>query len=237
MIHEHIIKKAIRYAKEKFNIDEKALIDDTKKATIQLRDSYNNYESDKQFYIEQWKNYVVDLIGWNSTSQYNGLMRIIETGITDATKRRKTFLDYGGGMGIPSMLAAELGMDVYYVDFMEGIGQYAQQAFKDLGYSKIKCLDVSEFHSLKEIDVICALDVIEHVDNPFKLISDFKKLKPELIMAYAVWYTSKGMHPMHYEYKCDFKTLMISFEYWPIHELLYVPIPKNKEIECKLVNI
>jgi len=83
----------------------------------------------------------------------------------------KTMLDYGGGIGEYSIIAAKMGMDV---DFLEVKGsktmKYAEWKFKRHGISP---RILFENHKIdKNYDFIVIMDVLEHVENPVPIIKD-----------------------------------------------------------------
>lgn len=90
-------------------------------------------------------------------------------------------LDYGGGAGSLSMMLAERGINVTYVDVPSINMEFAKWAFKKRGYN-IEVLDAySDQEKIwqKTYDTILCIELIEHVYNPKylleKLASNLRK--------------------------------------------------------------
>jgi len=96
-----------------------------------------------------------------------------------------TFIDYGGGSGILSYLAKEIGFkSVVYNDIYQGSVDDTQTISKNIGITidYYICGDVEEFvngvnnQNIKP-DLICSFDVLEHIYNLekwFKTITNIK---------------------------------------------------------------
>lgn len=84
----------------------------------------------------------------------------------------KTMLDFGGGTGEWSIIAAKAGCKVTYVD-VEGSKtmEYARWRFKQHGVD-VDCLGEDAW-PLDPFDAIIAMDVFEHLEAPVPLIEQF----------------------------------------------------------------
>lgn len=197
---------------ELFNINEDELNRRMKEAEHKLRDTYNKYDNDKDFYIGESEKYLFSLISWNSSKTmcqpfFNSCIKQCKI------RKVKSFLDFGGGIGTLCILAKLNGIEkVYYVDYLNGLGKYAKYLFNKFNID-VGMIDPDNLSKFKEkVDAVAAYDVIEHLENPVKVLNEiFRNLDPKFFYATVCWSEEEGAFPMHYNYKMVFPTFLSSF--------------------------
>lgn len=127
----------------------------------------NTEESVDKFY-KQTENYIFDLLPWNACGMFEEKLPPIFKLIED--NNYKTIVDFGGGIGFFSLVAANKFPDrqFIYTDFMSSPqAQFAQFLFNKFSSSNVIMLDIeTEFYStITKCDLIVTLDVLEHVAN------------------------------------------------------------------------
>ncbi len=90
--------------------------------------------------------------------------------LTDVNSSTKSFLDYGGGTGVKSQAAHELGFDVCFYDVDEKASHFVNEAF---GLET-----VNDFNHLQDrrFDYILADNVIEHIKDPISFVKSLYDL-------------------------------------------------------------
>lgn len=160
----------------------KAIEELLKKASDTLELKINSLELNKINISDYNKNYLSKYI--NNYSFYIPIYsQLLKKAIIALQKpiQETTFIDYGGGCGILSFLAKEIGFknviysDIYDVSVSDSKEIAAQINIKIDTYI---CGDIDEFvHYIKKNkitpDLICSIDVLEHIYN---LNNWFKKL-------------------------------------------------------------
>ncbi len=118
------------------------------------------------------------------------------------------FVDYGGGCGILSFLAAELGCKtVIYNDIYSVSTEDAELISETLGYSIQHFVtgDIEEFSRYLEanrisIDLCCSFNVLEHIYNLEKWFDTFKKIKGSFRLCFMT--SANGSNPyINYKHK------------------------------------
>ena len=83
----------------------------------------------------------------------------------------KTMLDYGGGIGEYSIIACNKGVEVDYQDVEDSITwNYAKWRFNKYGVNPKMLKEGTPIK--KRYDVIVAMDVLEHLENPDEVIKE-----------------------------------------------------------------
>lgn len=91
-----------------------------------------------------------------------------------------SILDVGCGGGIFSEELAKLGGNITAIDLSDELIQVAlsHSALNDLKIN-YQVTELKHYQNFPQFDVICCMEMIEHVDNPNELLSDIAiRLKP-----------------------------------------------------------
>ena len=195
-----------------FDIDEKELDKRILSSSEKLAKNYQKYDNDKDFYIGESELYVYNLLGWNGSSSM--CQPYFDSCIIQCKKRNiDSFMDYGGGLGVLSILAKLNGIKkVYYIDYVDGLGKYALYLFK-LFNVDIGMVDINSLSKFKtKIEAVALFDTLEHVENPVKVLHDILlNNDPKFIYSTVCWDKEDGKLPMHYDYRLIFPNFMSSF--------------------------
>jgi len=92
--------------------------------------------------------------------------------LLDSLNTNKTYLDYGGGTGSSFKAACELGLSAYYQDLDEEAKNFVKEIH---GLDKDHIIEDIKKTPIR-FDYIFSDNVIEHVKDPVKFISDLKDL-------------------------------------------------------------
>ncbi|MBI2673310.1 class I SAM-dependent methyltransferase [Candidatus Woesearchaeota archaeon] len=125
-----------------------------------LNEMYNKNEiSPKDYYLE------------NKESE----ARILERRINFIKKHKSKgkLLDVGCSIGTFLAIAKKHGFDAYGIDINKSAVEYA----KNLGLNA-EVKDLSSFKD-KSFDIVILNDVLEHVENPIKMLKDIKRIMKE----------------------------------------------------------
>ena len=88
---KQIIQDAMKIVVEDFKLDIHHLDKTILEASEKLRDKYPTYDNDTSFYTEEWKDYIIDLVGWNRSPQYSGITEYIEGSLIKLVPEAKSF--------------------------------------------------------------------------------------------------------------------------------------------------
>ena len=159
-------------------------------------------EEVEQFYQEQ-EAYVVDLVGFNSTSAYwreiNNLLLV-----------KGRVADFGGGIGSLAIALARRGCQVYYIDLPSPQRDFAEWRFRQHRLSNVAagtCLS-----GLCDLDAIVSADTIEHLhpDTLGKYSKQFwDALKPGGQVRVVTRFSKGEVHPMHFMSAKQFEDAML----------------------------
>ena len=113
--------------------------------------------------------------------------RLQETGVHDWLRESikkygwKTMLDFGGGIGEYSIIGCEEGMEVVYLEVCGSkTAAYALHRFYKNGIEQPE-LWSEENEIDRDFDVVVAMDVFEHLENPQEVIEQIAKHTKYLI--------------------------------------------------------
>lgn len=146
-------------------------------------------------------------------------------------------LDYGGGPGLLCRLLRDRGHDAYAYD------KYAQPAYAG-------AFSVDQAHAgIEPIDLLCAIEVFEHFDDPANQLAELFALRPEVFVATTIpytgedkdwWYLSAdtGQHVFFYSKKA-LKAVAAKFGYIYIevgafHIFSKSPVSRIRELMIRL---
>lgn len=122
-----------------------------------------------------------------------------------------TFIDYGGGCGILSYIASELGIKkVIYNDIYDVSVHDVKRIAPLLKYSTIDCVqgdidELMEYLNTEKItpDIICSFDVLEHIYNLNYWFSKIKELDNSFSLYFMTsangdnWYVNRKLKKTH----------------------------------------
>ncbi len=180
-----------------------------KKGSVPLKEEWESWEKQgpmtpergKQFY-KQTTNYIYELGEWHyfvDNKRASDLQLVKD--VLAMNPRPKNVLDFGGGVGINSLMLARAGLDVTIADLDGTSLDFAQFRAKQHDVAlKVWKTDVEQMPPDKKYDVILALDVLEHLpadvleDSVNKLVK-LKHAGTKVLMSAPFGRTS--VHPMH----------------------------------------
>jgi 2-polyprenyl-3-methyl-5-hydroxy-6-metoxy-1,4-benzoquinol methylase len=121
-------------------------------------------------------NYIFDLLPWNACGEFQNKIEPILELIESSQYNR--ILDFGGGIGFFSLVAADRFPDKEFVysDFLNSQqAKFASFLIKKFNITNITCKDVQSIDIQTgerpySFDLIVALDVLEHVSNLLDVI-------------------------------------------------------------------
>lgn len=178
-----------------------------KKGSVPLKEEWESWEKQgpmtpergKQFY-KQTTNYIYELGEWHyfvDNKRASDLQLVKDV----LAMKPKNVLDFGGGVGINSLMLARAGLDVTIADLDGTSLDFAQFRAKQHGVAlKVWKTDVAQMPPDTKYDVILALDVLEHLpadvleDSVNKLVK-LKHAGTKVLMSAPFGRTS--VHPMH----------------------------------------
>ncbi len=141
-----------------------------KTAAVELAWQWPEREDDLSYYRDT-DLYLFDLTQYQMRQKATGVHDWLERTI----KKRgwNTILDYGGGIGEWSIIAAECGCDVMYLDLTGSVTlAYAYHRFKSRNLD-IDMVGEETTRLAPHYDAIICMDVLEHLREPDTLIQDF----------------------------------------------------------------
>lgn len=127
---------------------------------------------------------------------------LIINSITKLTSKNSTILEIGSGGGLLSAELTKLGFDIISTDIEPASGNYT----KEMGVKKVFISNCGEAIPLRDasIDIIFMTDVLEHIKDDYKTISEcVRLLKPGgyiliTVPAYQCLYSSWDKWNRHY---------------------------------------
>ena len=146
-------------------------------------------------------------------------------------------LDYGAGTGLLCRLLRDRGHDAYAYD------KYAQPAYA-------AAFSVDQAHAgIEPIDLLCAIEVFEHFDDPDSQLTELFALRPNVFVATTIpykgegkdwWYLSAdtGQHVFFYSSKA-LKTVAAKFGYiylevGTFHIFSKSPVSRTRQLLIRL---
>ncbi len=124
-------------------------------------------------------------------------MAIIQNNFDNNDLKNKSFMDYGGGTGILSLLAKLAGIGyVCYVDISKDYADSFSKLAKEINIEvdDVLIANYNELDPERQFDVIANYDVLEHIDKPLLCFINLKKhLKKD-----GVIYMGSGANKYNY---------------------------------------
>lgn len=164
---------------------------------VELRDKWNKapdlHAQDPDYFYEHevGDSYLYDLAAWHSSGTLYPWGQIVQDYISGEC------WDFGGGIGTYSLIiASSPKVDVVYYD---DINPHNRE-FAHWRFVKYKVLDKIKFGRPEtKVESIVALDVIEHLADPFHWLAIFEalSLSGTKLVVNVTAHTSNGEHPMH----------------------------------------
>lgn len=158
------------------------IMDENKNDKIRVRDLHSLYEDT---YSKDYKKFFSKYVNGTDTSETNKHI----CGLWNWSGKKT--LDFGCGTGTTAHLLAELGADVYGLDFSKNaIKEASKKAKPNLFFSVGSFDDISGM-----FDVIISLGTLEHVQDPahaIKLFSKHLNNKGRLVITCPNWSNTCG---------------------------------------------
>ena len=202
-------------AAEFLGISVEEVLDRIKSTQARGIEDWNNKSSITDFYKET-EHYIYDLIKFNSQGRIDSLLHPIR-GINGYT-----ILDFGGGIGLLSILLSHQNK-VFYYDVESRTKQFAMFLNEKIG-GKVTFLDSLEEVYNKEYDMVIAMDILEHLENPMDVAYSLHKCVNK---EHGLFYTT-GMRfsinetlPMHIKKNMEFQVPFEKFMMERYHCVFY----------------
>lgn len=144
------------------------------------------------------KNYIYGLVIWHESGDRYNLVPTI-SGLIREYKLRSV-IDFGSGVGTDSITFAKLGLKVYSVDFDCPTAQYMNWVLHKRGFKNI-FINTEKVEKFPEADLFWAIDVLEHVPDPLKIIEQISDQTK--VFAHISQFNEKhgGRHPFHIDFE------------------------------------
>lgn len=181
------------------------------KGSVPLKDEWNSWEQQGPMtperisaFYKQTTNYIYELGEWHlfvADKRASDLALVEELRKKAPPAGRMNVLDFGGGVGLLSVLLARAGLDVTLADLDSTSLTFAASRAKRHSIPlKIWKSDVEAMPPDRKYDVIVALDVFEHIPKQelHKIVDKLIRLKhdkTEILLNAPFGKTS--VHPMH----------------------------------------
>jgi SAM-dependent methyltransferase len=158
--------------------------------------------------------YIFDLLPWNACHMFTAKMDAIYPVLE--RHKVKNVIDYGGGLGITSILLRERfpEMEILYCDFKNGHQfKFFEYLIRKLNIPNIKTIDVDELlgnPTKPHYDAVLAMDCFEHIPD---LNHTLKKLLPYTnLLVHDSTFHQNIAQPQHVNHNGDswFVNLMLS---------------------------
>lgn len=167
------------------------------------------YEYDNPIdYYKDTSLYIFDLSNYQTALQELGFLDWYSKIIPE--HNIKTVLDFGGGIGETTIIAAEQGADVTYLDITDSkTMEYAKWRFDKYN---VKPKIIGHTEEFGNYDLIVAMDVLEHLENPQEMIEKFSKhckylVCPDEMKTYDCYYPQ---HISHYDLSTHFSKIALN---------------------------
>jgi len=158
-------------------------------------------EEVEKFYRDS-EHYLYELVNWNYTNlEYHNRIEPL------LSSKGKKILEVGAGIGSLCISLAYAGNDLTYYDISLKNQAFARQRFQD------RLLDipiVNDLTSLKDYDMVVAIDVLEHVhpDSLPKLLKDiYNSLRNGGVLYHRSTFKQQDSYPMHFDHSGYFNKL------------------------------
>ncbi|MDD4110205.1 MAG: methyltransferase domain-containing protein [Clostridia bacterium] len=173
--------------------DEQIVTEYCKIAPIVLAYKWQDEKEDPIKYYKESEDYICDLSMYQTMLQNNGFHEWLKKTLKDFNV--KTFLDFGGGIGEYSIIASKLGTKTDYLE-IEGskTREYAEYRFKNHNVSP-SILGIEDEYG--KYDMICAMDVAEHLLDSERFFKDISKKCTYLICNEPKEIPYNWVYPQH----------------------------------------
>ena len=155
-----------------FQSSDKILLDTISKASSRLNNKLKNLDVKSLNISEYNKRYLLEKIKFGSLQLYSRLLYLCFNDV-NLSPEKLVFVDYGGGIGLLSFLAKEMGIGTVIYNDIYDVSCNDVEKLSDhfeLKLDHIHCGDIEDLVKyLKEyslsINAISSYDVIEHIYN------------------------------------------------------------------------
>lgn len=170
-------------------------------------------------FYKKTENYLFNLVIWHESGDrepfYLDLIKLINK------FNVKSVVDFGCGVGTDSLSLIELGMKVSMVDYDCPTTQFLKWRLKKRNLIG-DFIDVEKVMKLPEVDLFWAIDVLEHLPDPTKVVEILNDKTKIFVHRSQFNDQAGGRHPCH----------IINFEEKRLIDLLtkkdFINIPWNK---------
>jgi cyclopropane fatty-acyl-phospholipid synthase-like methyltransferase len=188
---------------KEFNGSSPSNWDDTENIAAELWRK-RNPSSKKEFerYYQESKQYVEAIAIYNQTGKKRSLYSKIKK-IIDNLGDVQSIIDYGCGVGSDSLELSSEGFKVTAMDLPSVMLKFAEFRIKKYGLN-VKVIKVLKGNRIPKTDMILSLDVLEHIFNPYELLTEFFESHPKyILMTTAFGIHEQGGHtiPQHTDFK------------------------------------
>ena len=111
-----------------------------------------------------------------------------------------TMLDYGCGVASDGLKFSELGYEVKFMDMESKCTKFAEWRLKTYGIKDAKVHGFNE--PLDRVDLVFAFDVVEHVEDPKKLLSEIEQRARHIAVNFLTQtgVAADGKEHLHYHH-------------------------------------
>lgn len=138
---------------------------------VEIADIKKRFDHKKRSFVYLGIKFLVDSLDFEASPGVaeTVILKLLDFKKTRGKDNKHRLLNIGGGSGQQSKLYESLGFDVYSLDIRNNSSDEKNKYF-DLNEDTILPFQENTF------DVIVCQEVIEHIENPWKLLRDSKKL-------------------------------------------------------------
>jgi SAM-dependent methyltransferase len=157
----------------------------------QLEDEYAEVGDEQRFYRSS-HGYLYNLAAFAMTGTKLPYLRDLTRHVPDGA----ALLDYGCGIGSDGLALLEAGYRVAFADFDNPSTQYLRWRLEQRGL-RAEVFDLDSRPPPDGFDLAYALDVIEHVDDPFALLGQLESLASLVMVNFLE--SEEGETSLHHE--------------------------------------
>lgn len=160
--------------------------------------------------------YLYNLIIWHESGQRYRLRKEFKR-LKDQFSL-KTAIDYGCGVGTDTLELLDLGFEVTDIDYSCPSIDFLKWRLKKRGL-QTKFIDVDEAKALPNADFFIAIDVLEHIPNPLKVVQSLIKTNNKIFAHISQFNNSDSAgqrHPLHFNFnEVKLNNLLRNHDYYP----------------------